>query len=737
MNMHAHAKAKTAYWVKVCLVIAIVVAANLLVGTFLAQVDLSHGQKYTLSPLSVSTIRNLKQPLTIRIYLSRKIPYPNNRIESQIRDLMTLYKRADKHHELHYSISYAKSNSTAKKDQAVIREALKYHVAPVQLQNLRNGEVKIGQYYMSMVLVYGNTTDVIKNLAGLGGGMEYTVTNRLIKLSDKLNSLLALPSKIQVQLLLSNITNYSALNFTLPSASKTRMTLPINISNPADFLSFVTNLGKAVQKSNDTLYQRLKFVSVDTTTLSATRIKALRSKFQFPDYRLVSGRKTAPLFFSVIVSLGKKAYAIPVGNIGQSPDGKRLTFILSDPKQIAQQVGSIVDLLLRVDQNIGFIGADVGGLSFYDSSRYGGGTGNQLKSAAKYFQTAQQNFNIRPIFHTENMSTPGFGDLMKYSSIVIAGPTQPLSDWQLFQLDQFLMRGGSLILYMPQYSQSQGTAKANKVSTGLEKMLASYGISFQNGIVYDTRSYQQVVPNQTKDGEHLLKVYYLLRLAGQNINQKARYMRYISGGYAYAVSPLKISSKAKPYTTVLTSSSDKSWLVSPGGPSGIFATSGVVPPVSNDSYKQYPLSAFYEGPLKSYFAGKATPKPPVKSDGTKAGNLASVTRSSSTKMGRFYVTGSGGAVSDFIFGQSPLNQMIGMNVLDHATGNDARAALRAKQSLFNQIKDLSDSKKSFAKIFYTTILPVIVGLLALFAWIFYTRRQQKIAMLYSEKRSSK
>ena len=91
-----------------------------------------------------------------------------------------------------------------------------------------------------------------------------------------------------------------------------------------------------------------------------------------------------------------------------------------------------------------------------------------------------QHYTLKPI----NLASQAIPNNLK--SIVIARPTQPFSDYELFQIDQFLMKGKNLILILDRFQEVRPDSQQNTglsgqqpvfvpLDTGLEKLLSHYG----------------------------------------------------------------------------------------------------------------------------------------------------------------------------------------------------------------------------------------------------------------------
>src|SRR3546814_12312108 len=84
--------------------------------------------------------------------------------------------------------------------------------------------------------------------------------------------------------------------------------------------------------------------------------------------------------------------------------------------------------------------------------------------------------------------------------LFVAAP-EKLGEKELFAIDQFLMKGGTVVLaaspFVPTFAQ--GFA-ARKVDTGLEDWLAHHGITIEESMVLDSQSAALPVPVEREVG---------------------------------------------------------------------------------------------------------------------------------------------------------------------------------------------------------------------------------------------
>lgn len=69
--------------------------------------------------------------------------------------------------------------------------------------------------------------------------------------------------------------------------------------------------------------------------------------------------------------------------------------------------------------------------------------------------------------------------------LMVVGPQEPLGDRALYQLDQFLMRGGAAGVFVTHHRPDLRTLRSTKVVSGLEPLLGHYGVKVNQDLVID------------------------------------------------------------------------------------------------------------------------------------------------------------------------------------------------------------------------------------------------------------
>ena len=158
-------RARGTDWIRVALYVAAVVVLNVASLKFFVRLDLTRSRAYSLSVATSEVLASLKEPLTIKAFFTRNLPFPYNGVEQQTRDLLEEYGlRANRF--FNYSISTIEPDSESSKGQAseIKQMAQDYGIYPIQIQKVEQDAVKLQSAYLGMVLIHGDMVQTIPAL---------------------------------------------------------------------------------------------------------------------------------------------------------------------------------------------------------------------------------------------------------------------------------------------------------------------------------------------------------------------------------------------------------------------------------------------------------------------------------------------------------------------------------------------------------------------------------------------
>jgi ABC-type uncharacterized transport system involved in gliding motility auxiliary subunit len=392
--------------------------------------------------------------------------------------------------------------------------------------------------------------------------------------------------------------------------------------------------------------------------------------------------------------------------------------------------------------------------------------GRQPPDALSNFSTlVSQSYTLKPVTLKDRVIPESL------RCLIIARPTEPFSDYELYQIDQALMRGTNLALFLDVFraeaQNPQQPARMNPgptyvpFDTGLEKLLNHYGIRIRKSIVMDKNCHRQILGQQMGGGE--LPIYFVPVIKNENINKELDFMKSVKGLVTLRISPLEPDtdqvSKQGIMAYKLFSSSQQSWEqrdrinLNP-----MFLN----PPPADAELQGFPLAYLLEGEFTSYFKGKPMPektlekkepgdektaeteqpteptekpqeKPAEKQDKV---DLSKIEQKGSflskSRPSRIFLIASSDMLSDNVLdpNRNTPNTMFILNVLDALNQRQDIATMRSKEQRFNPLRESGAFAKTVIKTFNIAGLPVLVVFFGLFVWMRRHSRKRRIQMMF-------
>lgn len=699
------------------------------------RLDLTGNKIYSISEASQGVVSTLSEPLTIKVFFTQNLPAPHNNTERYLHDLLEEYAiYGNKYFNYRfYNVSpdEGSSNQETRQNQELARS---YGIYPVQIQAIEKDKIKFQKAYMGLVLIHGDMIERLPTITSIEG-LEYRLTTAIQKLNNKISALLRLPEKIRVKLFMS-----SSLKIVAP------------LMGLKNLPEIPEKLKDIVEKLNDKTYGKLAFEYLDPTqdeTLKTQLKKYSILNLKWPE---LSGGKIKPGqgAIGLVLEYNDKVVEIPLIRVLRIPFiGTR--YELADMDNMEEIINENLESLIDINEDLGYLTSHgtlkISGILPPDI------VGHQTQDALFTFQTlASQNYTIKNV----NLKDGTLPDSL--NCLVIARPTETFTDYDLFQIDQFLMRGKNLALFldafnevMPDKQQALGYQRVptyTKINTGLEKLLSHYGVRTKKSYVMDENCYTQSVPKRFGGGER--PIYFAPLIKNQFINNDPGFMKNIKGLITMKISPLQLDTERikenglKAYS--LFSSSEKSWEMS--GRINLNPMA-IRPPQSSDKLESMPLAYIIEGNFPSYFAEKPIPEKNSENDSEKSHqnkktyNKANIDLSkikgegeflSRGKPAKIFLVASSEMLKDNMLdeeGRSP-NATFVMNVLDYLNNREAIAMMRGKKQRFNPLIDTGGGTKSFIKSLNIGGLPVLVVLFGILLWFRRHSRKKRIQMMFQK-----
>jgi len=717
-------KPSTAYF-KFGLYLLVVVLVNVAGITLFARLDLTQGRSYSLSDVSRKVVSSLSEPLTINVFFSRNLPAPYNTVEQYLRDLLEEYAVQGNRffNYRFYDVSAEEGDipADAKENQKL---ASTYGIHPIQVQVIEKDEVKFQRAYMGMVLIHGDLIEQIPTITSIDG-LEYRITTAVQKMTNKISALLRLTGKIQVKLYLS-----PALSSIAPLMGLKQMPeLPAEIEKTVKALNAKTYGKLEYQFSEPPADERFE------ETAKANNLLAL-SWPASNDGKIPAGKGAIGL----VVAYGDRKTTLPLIDVVRIPIVGTQYKLLS-MEDLGRLINSSVESLIDINSQLGVL-ADRGATPLAGAP----GVPPDDPQAFGYLrELVSRNYAITPVRLSEGIIPEGIACLM------IVKPREKFNDYDLYQIDQFLMQGKSLALFPDAFDEVQmpGQAAYTPIETGLEPLLEHYGVRIRQAYALDENCYRQEMPAQLGGGDR--PIYYAPLVKTQFINQDLGFMQNIRSLVAVKVSPLELLAERakenhlKAYRLLATS--ERSWEMK--APINLNPMT-LRPPAKNEEMRSLPIAYLLEGSFPSYFAGKplpireagpkkeGEPEPPPTAappaiDPSKIERRAPFIEKG--KPGRIFLMASSEMLRNVVVDESGrgANTIFALNVIDYLNGREGIAVMRAKEQKFNPLEETSAGSKTFIKSFAIAGLPVLVALSGVGVWFYRATRKKRIRAMFASQ----
>jgi ABC-2 type transport system permease protein len=748
-------KARSGKYVKFFTYLIVIVLINAAGITLFFRWDLTENRIYSISEASKKVVSTLSEPLTINVFFTKNLPAPHNNTERYLHDLLEEYAiYANKYFNYRFYDVSPEEGGISADTRENQKMANNYGIHPIQIQVIEKDEVKFQRAYMGLVIIHG---DLIERIATIPStqGLEYKLTTAIQKLNNKISALLSLSDKIQVKLFLS--------------ASLETVARYIGLRNLPKIPQKVQEI---VTKLNQTNYDRLNFEFLnpseekDVDEVSNTyNIMTLKWP-ELPKVNIPAGRGAIGL----VMQYRDKALTIPLMQVIRIPlIGTQ--YKLMDMGQMEEIINNNVDTLIDINEDLGIL-SDHGTLSVSGTTPFEQ-TIQQQNTLSNFRGLMSQNYTLKNINLKDDAIPEGL------NCLVVVRPTEKFSDYELYQIDQFLMQGKSLFLILDSFNEVMPSNQQDlnisgrgpsyiPLSTGLEKLLEHYGIRIKKSYVMDENCFRQQLPARLGGGEK--SIYFAPLIKKQFINNELEFMKTIKALVAFKISPLEPITERIQKNGLnahkLFASSQKSWEMRGRiNLNPLF----IQPPPPADERQSQPLAYLLEGEFPSYFEGKPIPIKEAeekqsdkqkdqetseeKTAKTQSSQQSNADQSADTqadidvsqiinegqfmpksKPAKIFIMASSEMLKDNILDASGRgsNATLIMNVVDYLNDQEDIAVMRGKEQRFNPLDDTTAAAKTFVKTFNIAGLPILVVFFGLVVWFHRHTRKKHIQMMFQK-----
>ena len=443
-------------YMKFSIYLLVLVLLNIAGLTLFFRWDLTSNRIYSLSETSKQVVATLQEPLTIKVFFTKNLPAPHNNTERYLHDLLEEYAlHSNRNFNYRFFDVSPQEGDVGLQASENQQQATDYGINPVQIQAIEEDEVKFKRAYMGLALIHGDVVEQIPTITTIDG-LEYKLTTAIQKLNNKTSAFLNLQDNIQVTLFLSSslkgVAQYMGLE---------------------ELPSFAERLEDIIARVNTKTYSKLAYRYIDPSRDPdgdelSKKYNIMKINWPaIPDANLAAGQGVIGL----VMAYGDKTVTAPLLSVLRLPIiGTQYQMIGID--EMEDLITNNLEALVDINENLGYLISN--GTLALDAM-----PGQPNTAALRSFPTL-----VADSYSLKRIELQSDAIQESLPSLIIARPTEPFTDYELYQIDQALMRGTNLALFLDAFKERapgdrqpafQGPS-FQPFDSGLEKLLATYGV---------------------------------------------------------------------------------------------------------------------------------------------------------------------------------------------------------------------------------------------------------------------
>ncbi len=681
------------------------------------RLDLTAQREYSLSTTTKDLLGNLTEPLEIRAYISENTHPLLSPLVPQVSDMLREYEIAGRGQVQADVVDPAS-------DAEVEAEANQtYGIQATALQVAGRYEASVINAYFDILVRYGdqsvvlNFRDLIEVQSQRDGSAEVRLRNLEYDLTRSIKKV---------------VYGFQSVDSVLAAMSEpVKLTLFVTPDSlPQSLADIPQMIEKVAGDLKSTSGGKLTFESVDPDAADA----AMTRQALYDAYKL------RPISASLFSS--QTYYLDMVLQVG-------------DQWQILYPTGEFTEATIKTAIESALKRATTGFLKVVGlweppqtpvQDMYG-----QTQSALRTWQALGEQLSQDYTVQNVDLST---GAVPSDVDVLLVISPQDFTDRQRYAVDQYLMRGGAVIVVAGNYAisvnQFTGSLELTQVEGGLADMLASYGVQVGNSLVMDSQnepfpvSVNREVSGMTVQEIQAINYPFFVDVRSDAMDTTSPIVSSLQAVTMNWVSPLTVDetkTQGKTVSTLLRSSA-QSWLRSSTDIQPDLDTyPGVGFPVEGET-ASHPLAVSITGAFESYFKGKAmpeaeasattaaqaeaTPTPAAPSGGTIEG---------SPETARLVVVGSADFLTDVVFSISSnlsqdryLNNLqFIQNAVDWSVEDLDLLEIRSRGTLSRVLTPLEDGRQQLWEGLNYAVALLALGTIGV-TWSLAKRRERPVEL---------
>ena len=663
------------------LLIILLVLLNLVGVNAFFRLDLTSPKSYSLSQSSKELVKNLEEPLSVKVFFSENLPSPYNTVEQYLKDILVEYKGS-----ANKNFSYEFFDMSKPENEEL---ASSYRIRQKQIQEVKDNEVGFKNVFMGLALVYADSIEVLDDLVS-PDGLEYRLSTTMSKMINTTSALAGLKDNVKITL----YSNSELSSFGIKNFNQLEKTV----------LSAVNEVNK----------KNMNRISFKVVSPNQDEVSALCEKYGVDEINWNNEKET-----DVSKQNGKAMIAVVME---YNDNFKLLPVRLSRSIFGSYGIAGLDNLETVITENLQTL------VSRSDKIGYLTGFGTKDLSGQQSDSTALQQIT-KDTYQFVELDLEKDEIPSTISNIVIASPKEKISETVLYKLDQFLMNGGNLTVFADMFQEIPASNQYQLpeykfLETGLPEFLANYGIVINQDCVMDMNCYKNF-----QQGYGEIPMYYVPIIQRETVSQKNPITKNLSYILMFQNSSIDLNLSENVKGTVLIKSSNESWTMK----DNIIMHPLYISPAAKEEQSSFNLAVLAEGKFKSQFENNPQDKNDNKSNKDLISGGTNSHLSNGTKNGKIFVTGSSVIISPMLIddsGREPISIFV-RNVLDYMNGNEDLCLMRTKGLSLNTLNKTSAISVKVAKIINQYGVPFLVLIVGFVIWRMRIKHRRKIRIEYA------
>jgi len=679
-----------------------------------ARLDLTQQNEYSLSPVTRDLLSNLQEPLLVRGYFSEKTHPLLSPLVPRIRDTLREYQiAANGNMELEIIDPLEDPEKEAEANQT-------YGIQPTPLQAADRYGASIVNAYFDILIRYGDQNEVLnfRDLIEIQPFPNGQVDVRLRNLEYDLTRAIK-----------KTVYGFQSLDAVLAS-----------LDGPVNLTLYVTpnSLPEALAGAPDTIEQVANEIQADAGgKFTFQRVNPDDPNSQIGRQILIEQFGLQPIAASLFSNQSYYLHMIlQIDN--QQP---QLLFPSGDFSEAS--VRTTLESALKRSTS-GFL--KTVGIWTPPNIPTQNAFGQQQPGFKRYNTIAEQ---LRQEYSVRNVDLTS-GHVPADIDVLLVVAPQNMADAERYAIDQYLMRGGSVIVAAGNYAinpdQFTGSLGVQQVEEGLGDMLASYGLEIEQKLVLDMQNEPfPVQVSRDLGGMQVQEIQavnypFFVDIRPDGMDQNSPILANLPAVTLNWASPVVVDEEknAERTVTTLLQSSPGSWSTTNTNVQPDMQTYPDVGFPVEGQQQSYPLAVSVQGSFESYFKDKPSPLEAGASgqEGAAAPQPAVGTIESSPGTARLVVVGSAEFLNDIVIELSAsllndryLNKLqFFQNTVDWSVEDLDLLSIRSRGTSTRVLVPLSEQDQTFwetANYVMALVALVIIGIV----WRSRQRHEEPMELL--------